>query len=478
MKTKIKILTILIAIFAVTLACGLFAGCGEESPKERADKLGMTACVTYYTNGGNFVSGTNSTDYKPYRTDYYYPDTPIFNIGVDETTGQSLNIKRDGYVFAGWAYALLDGNGLPYLYSVDDNGDRTDTQLEVLENGTASIKVSGREMLEQEKRFVAVVDESRGMVFASGHPKVGANEHKYLVATWTKDVVLEYKLITDEPITVTVEETDEDGETVNKYVTYNSGDVIHTRSFAVSDTLTLFPDSVPADFDGFSYIHLYWDENCENYVTVGETVAKGDGESNPVIYAKYLKGSWTAVKTANQAANMLRATGNGNYFVVYDNIDCASASFTYKTDGSFGGIIEGNGKTLLNVNISVTKQNAEAGSILGNLTSSARVKNLKIENVNIELKLNGTMSAYVFVSSVAEGAVIEGVEVTGVKFSISMSGNASLDNIQYVSDAYQTDNWLYGVYDTDAEFIEKYGDIVKNATLIINGKEIVSGGQL
>ena len=188
-RTKIKTLIILIAIFSVSLIAGLTGCIGEKDAKQRAEELGMTASVTYYTNGGNFVAGSNSVDQKWYRTDYYFPDTPIFNIGVDETVGQSLTIRRDGYVFAGWEYAKLDNDGLPILYELDSKGVRTGKQLDVLENGTASIIGStGRELLEQEKRFEA--ETSGKKVFENGHPKVGDGEHIYLAATWSQDIVL------------------------------------------------------------------------------------------------------------------------------------------------------------------------------------------------------------------------------------------------------------------------------------------------
>ena len=466
MKNKIRTLIILIAIFAISLTAGIFAGCiGEQNAKERAEALGMTACVTYYVNGGYFIA--DSPDDKVYRTDYYYPDTPIFNIGVDQTSGQPLTIKRDGYVFAGWEYAVLDGKGLPLLYEVDSDGKQTTgLPLKVLENGTASIIGStGRELLEQAKRFEAVPSGEK--VFANGHPKVKGGEHKYLVATWAQDVVLEYKLITDAPITV----QSDDGN-----ITYNNGDTIATRGFLTSDTITLMTENEPASFSGFSYINLYWDEEGTNEVVTGEQITKNEDETNSVIYAKYLKGDWKTVRTANDAANMLRAT-SGNYFVVYD-IDCSSASVSYRTTGSFGAVIEGNGKTLSNINISNTVQSADKGSIFGNLTRNAQIKNLTIENVNISLSLNGEMSAYVLVSNVAEGAVFENFALNNVTLNIRMSNNAKLNNIQYVNGSYEKDNWLYGAYDTDVEFESKYGNLVHNGTLIINNTEIVTGGQL
>ena len=454
------------AICVGSLVSGICAGCiGEDDAKDMADSLGMTACVTYYSNGGTFVEGSTK-DSKVYRTDYYYPDTPIFNIGVDETSGQTIGITRSGYVFAGWEYAVLDEDNLPILYAVDDNGTITGTKLKVLESGTASIVGStGREILEQEKRFEAVASGEKVFKDGQPRPKVGANEHVYLVATWVQDVVLEYRLITDQPIP--------DGN-----VTYNSGDVIFTRPFASSDTITLYSDNAPVSFDKFSFINLYWDAEGEEAVATVDQISKKEGE-NSVIYAKYLSGNWTAVRTANQAANMLRATGNGNYFIVYD-IECDDVSFSYKTFGSYGGTIEGNGKTLKNINISATLRNApDKGSILGNLTATAKIKNLTIENVSISLSIGVSMYAYALVASVEEGAVFENFAVDGVTFQIKkLSNDITIYNIQLISGEYEKDNWLYGEYGTDDEFVEVYGNIVRNCTLIIDNETIVTGGKL
>ena len=455
-------------ICVVSLVSGICAGCiGEDDAKDLADSLGMTACVTYYSNGGVFEEGSTK-DAKVYRTDYYYPNTPIFNIGVDETSGQTIDITRSGYVFAGWEYAVLDEDNLPILYEVDDNGLITGTKLKVLESGTASmVGSSGRELLEDAKRFEAVASGEKVFKDGQPRPRVGAGEHLYLVATWVQDVVLEYRLITDQPIS--------DGENT----TYNNGDVIFTRSFKTSDTITLYADNAPVSFDNFSFINLYWDAEGKDYVYQTGSISKKEGE-NSVIYAKYLSGTWTAVRTANQAANMLRATGNSNFFVVYDEIDCKGVSFTYTTSGNYGGTIDGNGMTLKNINISTTLRYAPgAGSLLGNLTATAKIKNLTIENVSISLSVAISMSAYALVASVEEGAVIENFAVDDVTFKITkLSDDITIYNIQLVSGEYEKDNWLYGAYSTDSQFIEKYGNIVRNCTLIIDNETIVTGGQL
>ena len=493
MKAKIKSLIILIAIFSVSLVAGIFAGCiGEKNPKERADELGMTACVTYYTNGGNFVSGKNPPDEKAYRTDYYKPGTPIFNIGggiegdgSDEKTGQSLAVKRAGYVFAGWVYAKLDENNLPILFEVDSNGKKTGVTYPVLESGTASIIGStGRELLEKNKRFWAEPTEE--MVFANGHPTVGAGEHKYLVATWMPDILLEFKLITDAPIKTQIEISEEDfKENDNDYtkdkdgkyyksVTYNNGDVISTQQFLLEDHITLYPDTAPATFYGFSYLHLYWDKECTEPVIAGTSIAKGKGD-NPSIYAKYLSGRWKAVKTANDVSTML-SSDSSNYFFIFD-VDCKDlTNLGYKTSGSYGAVIDGNGKTIKNMTVAPGNgiRGGNAGSLFGNLLASAHIKDLTIEDLSISLKLDASKDMYALFANVADGAKFENFAINNLVFSVEVSENGKINNIQN-----NTDSWIYGnKYSTDAEFVEHYGELVKNAKLIINDEELVSGGQL
>lgn len=470
MKAKIKTLIILLAIFATSLIAAIVAGCniGEENAKDSANAMGMTASVTYYTNGGYFQLG-KTPDGKVYRTDYYRPGSPILNIGFDKIEGlQSLTILREGYDFLGWEEAELNEDGLPILYELNNNGERTGKVLDVLTNGTADIKGSdGRQINEGSKRFEAVPSGKR--VFDNGHPRIGEEdpkEHRYLVATWEQHVVvnLEYKLITDEDITV-----EEDGEEV----TYKNGDVFHTYAFKPGESeIELMPNSSPKTLTGFSYIHLYEDAEGTKPIRAGTQVYRDD---NPVVYAKYLKGSWTSVRTAANVVNMLNSMG-GNFFLVFD-IDCAGRAFSYKNT-TFNGTIDGNGKKLSNIAMSYTFQQV-TGSLFGRLGESATIKDLTIENVEIVLSINGSSTTYALFTSVAEGATLENFKVKGLTLDISMSGTGSLTNIQQVGGVYQTGRWIYGdAYSTDAEFEEHFGKIVEDATLIIDTVKIVPGGQL
>ena len=477
MKTKIKSLIILIAIFAVSLIAGIVSGCniGELTAQDLADKMGMDAYVTYYANGGSFVDGT-STDEKAYRYVYYVSGNPIYNIPYvnqsDIKGNKGLAITRANYTFAGWEYCELDENGKPIL--TDEKGE---IRYEVLETGTASIKDEQgiREESERSKRFFAT--SSGEKVFNSGNVVIEKGKHLYLVATWMPDVVLEYHLVTDKPITVV--KTNEDGSSTTE--TYKTDDIVKTENFS-SNSKQLNPNKAPETFEGFTYINLFWDKECTEPVGLNKSIDKQENE-NSVIYAKYLSGEWTPVKTEMDALNMFQATGDKNYFLVY-NIDCSNMSFVLKDQlsGSFNGIIEGNNKTVSNIKVTSILRNAGTFSLLGNLGETAQIKNLNISNVTLTLTANADISLYaIFGTGIAEGAVIENVSLTDLTVNITKQAGILIDNIQMLdSGEYEIDNWLYGAYSTDAQFIEVYGEIVKNATLIINGETITTftGGQL
>lgn len=467
MKTKIKLLIILITVFATSLIAGL-AGCaiGEQTSKEQAEEMGFTCAVTYYANGGTFREGRDD-DAKVYKTIQFKPDSPIFNIGGTE--GQTLTIVRTNYVFAGWEFCQLDEDGNPVL--IDAAGNR----LPYLDNGSADIQTEvGMQMSEQQKRFTAIPNGTK--VFQNGKYVITEGERLFLVATWEQDVMVDYKLVTDTPITVKgADEAD---------VTYNTGDVIYSQGFGTGATLTLRPYGSNSFNPGLtfvsehSYINLYWDEECTRPVVDKEKVDKPDDNENVVIYAMYRSGNWTPVRDANDYSDAL-IKGTGNYFVVFD-IDAKGASFNMRTT-TFDGVIDGNNKTISNITIGGSMayeaqrlENGKSYALFGSLGANAKISNLTISNISVNVSVaTGSVSVYLIASSLTEGATFENFVVDGVKLTIS--NNALILNMQNDDGSFNTDKWLYGV-GSDSEFVAEHGEIVKNATLIINDN-IIYGGQ-
>ncbi len=469
MKTRIKILLILIAVFAVSLIAGICAGCsiGERTAQDMADELGLKCPVTYYANGGQFQVGT-SLDQKVYRTVYYKSGAPILNIGVVNSLGQNLTISRDGYNFDGWEYCKLDADGKPVLK--DSEGQ----VLNVLENGTADMKGSdGRQLLEQSKRFTA--EPSGEKAFKNGNLVVEEGKPLYLAATWSLDSVIEFRLVTDTPITA--KETGEDG--VEKDVTYKNNDVIATREFTYS-TISVDASRSPKTFSTHSYIQMYYDEACKDPLMPNARFTKPADGANITVYAKYLEGEWTTVRNASDVSLML-GEGSGNYYVPYD-FSCGGSDtmFYMRTSGNFNGRVVGNGFTISDIAIGATLaqtlSNGATASLFGRLGAEAEISGLTLKNVSARMTIRGgAASIYALFSAVETGAKLTDFKVDGFDLQIN-AGSAMINNIQNIDGNYQTTSWLYGT-ETDAEFESAYGGVVKNATLKIDNKQVIGGQQ-
>lgn len=482
MKTKIKLLIILMAAFAISVVAGIAAGCsiGESTPKDAADGRGMTACVTYYANGGSFTESSIC-----YKTIYYQPGTPVFNIGVDDppTGSKKLAITSTDQIFVGWVEAELDANGNPILLEMDESGKTTGKVLEAHDNGTALIiGEDGKELTEQEKSFTAKLpDNPDDWVFAfeNSHPKLKEGEHKYYVAVWAPDVVLEYVLASEEAVTFNLTQVAEDGTESVVETVVQPGEVIKTSTFGIDGTITARGAEEPAEVvSNHSYIYLYKDAEC----TVPATAENGnkyerpsDGE-NAKIYVKYVPGRWTPVSTALNVSSMFSQLGSNNYyFVEVGTIDCSTTSLALAL-GTFAGTIEGNGVTLKNLNFSSSPTNGASVSMFGSLSETAVIRNLNIETVKATVTLRSGMEVnlHALFSAYAAGAKLENVSVKGYSLNVTLGINAGIKNIQQQNDGYITTNWLYGGFNSDEEFVSQYGEkIVTKAALTINNNPIV-----
>lgn len=484
MKAKIKPLIILIAIFAASLIAGIAAGCsiGESTPHDAANDKGMMASVTYYANGGTF-----SDNAICYKTMYFVPGNPIYNIGVDEHpvggSGTAVSITRTNMNFAGWVWATVDANGNPTLLEMTEDGEVTDNVLEMRENGTAlMVGENGRELSEQQKHFTAQIPENPeewDFAFENERPKLEKGEHRYLVAAWEPDVVLEYVLVSDEAVTFEFPkaddpETEEDESLQYEEVALNSGDVIVTADFGIAGYVTLRPNTaIATPVSNHSYIYLYWDEECTKPATstYGNRVQRPQDGSNAKIYVKYMPGTWTAVAESSHVRNMFNTLGSTNYYVV-DDVDCSSLSLTLGSK-TFSGTILGNGYTLSNLKFTASVNNGAKVSIFGSIASTAVIKDLTIKNVTATVSFRATGYVYALFEECAEGATFENFSVDGYKLTVERN-NVNIMNIQLLSDGFDTTNWLYGGYgSSDADFVEDFGEIVKNAALKIDEELII-----
>ena len=186
-----------------------------------------------------------------------------------------------------------------------------------------------------------------------------------------------------------------------------------------------------------------------------------------------------------------------NYYILND-IDCSANTFA-PVSGSFNCTIEGNGHTLRNLNFSTTGISSGANvSMLGRLSSTAKISNITFENVNVNLETaSGVIvgGLYLVCGGIDEGAQLSGVKFNNANltFRDASKQSAVVNLCRYTTEIvggqqkinvieYLTDNWMFGGLETDAAFMQKYGVTVNGYSLKVkvnrtDTETLVSVGQ-
>ena len=143
-----------------------------------------------------------------------------------------------------------------------------------------------------------------------------------------------------------------------------------------------------------------------------EDYAGGDGtEANPYLIANGYQFSNIIIETT-----MLDYDMAGVFFKLTDDINLGGASIT--PIKKFAGVLDGNGKTIFNFNIS-----ASNAAFIQNLNDGAIIKNLKIDYATISTFGN---RAAALVSNLNTGALVENCEIgSNVTVTIGVESTAS-----------------------------------------------------
>lgn len=433
MRKRITVLTLIIAL--CIMVASLTACHVGDKPlfDDFLNQNGLTAQVTYYSNGGQFKNSAVIS-----KEMYHKPNDYIANFGVDVKKGE---ISKVNYVFTGWNYAQLDENNNPVTEIID---------------GKVHYKDSG--------------------VKANFPIQIADKQHIYLCATWELDVYLSYRLVSDVDITVNVK--DEEGNTSQK--TFTNGDEIKQEYFG-TNTEIITSSQAPVTATNATFLQLFVDEDCT--IPVGSTLAKPSDGSNLNVYAKYIEGNWTLVKTAQQALNMFKQLHLDRKYYLFNNIDMSEQTGVIPaTANECKATIQGNGYKISNLKVEPVNnkggaaQNDVSYSLFGALKSTAKITDLTIENVTINYTVSkgATTNLYAFFASFEEGATLD-VEISNVTMTVKKprtdsdsAGNiyTIINNIDVNEDTneFETDNWMFGKTgkgtasktETDQEFTSVY----------------------
>jgi hypothetical protein len=398
----------------------LIAGCsiGQQTAAEFLEEKNATnQVVTYYANGGYF--GTD----REQKTLYYKADTPV--VSDFAATGAKIQLTRKGYVFDSWYYAETDASGNPVL---DENGN---------------LKITDKKV-----DFTKNIQE---------------NEHWYLVAGWFADVQVDVVVVTSDGGDI----TSSDGETV-----YKNKEIATSKQFGTNGTIVLSTTEPVKTNDGYTFVQYFYDEALTKPANGTITKPEEADAESIVVYAQYIAGDWTIVRTASDANKMLSALSRGgSYYFASASDDKTIDMSSYKQIFRYGEecsiTIEGNGFTLSNLTYEGTGLNGTEYSIFGRMTENTVIKNLTLKDVTLNATLKSTIGKMYALSSSVTGATLTNFKVDGITLNITTKSSNGIENIDTASGATNS-SWLFGGYETDALFLEAYTDVtVENSTLNI-----------
>lgn len=333
---------------AIALCAVALAGCGSAlSHYEKSDAEGYTVSVRYDANGGVFTTNS-SIIVDAYNISALTPDGEG-NVSIvllppeDAQRGKDASRPvRNGYFLAGW-YAQRTETG--YAEKWDFASDT--------------------------------------LTVAAGAAHSAAEPVLTLYAAWVPMFSIElYDL--------------------------HSGDLVDTMAFSPLEGSEF---AVPAwnettgavdmyqfpDRDGYTVNGVYLD--AEGKTSAGETVkhpgsvdaATGTGVDTALrLYVDYLEGEWFHIYHVEQFLDNASVSGN---YILHADLDFSDKIWPSSLmHGNFTGTIEGNGHTISNVSVTQTNNSKVNAGLFGQLGKTARISDLKLENVTFTIKA-GAMKA-------------------------------------------------------------------------------------
>ena len=377
----------------------MLGGCSlGESFEDALANRNLTAQVTYYSNGGMF-EGT------PEKKEMYYKSgSKALNIGVVNPTSGTVEITRNNYVFDGWYYAVLDDNGAP-IYE--------DAQAKTYKLG-------------EKVDFSVCLQEG---------------DHWIVVAKWLANVKVNVVLACDADAEIPVKV--KAGEEAKSY---KNGDVVAVRTYDTKDEV-VNPGEGKAPFTvqgkGYTFVEYYLDEACTSLV---QWPIKKQ-EADVTVYAKYIAGEWDVVRTSRDVSSMFNSITTGARYWLVKDVDATGIKIAAKT--IFDGEIQGNVFTISNLTVQKSQITANSNvSFFGEIQSTAIIENLTLDGLTFIYSLvSAPVNIYFVFTSIAEGARINGVQLSG-EMTVTKGEQHFISNLV---NGYE--NCLFGGFATDAEYL-------------------------
>ncbi|MBQ8292112.1 MAG: hypothetical protein IJX88_06395 [Clostridia bacterium] len=417
-----------ISVMALLALLCLFCGCKlGESVEGLKQQYNLTAQVNYYANGGLFETS------KPTKTIYYAAGQKAAPIG--QVDAGSTKISRDNYDFLGW-----------YVIEVDTQGNL------VYADETLGFYKAG------EKFDFSKTVLKQGDVYN-------------LCAVWGAHSKVVVKLsLFDE--TETADKATKIQDKDNAALSYGWGSDVDEFNYDAKGEVGSRRDSY-APFkvasNAYTYINLYMDEACTQSVVwplKQPTPAEDGSVADVTIYAKYIQGDWKTVKDDGDVFDMFANYTQGGKYYLLGDIDCSKLSINSLS--SFDGELRGNGYSLKKLNVSDSGVGNGAIAFLGEIKATAIIKDITFAELTVSYTVlpESDVETYFVFTSVASGAIIENVAVSG-----TLSIECNEERTTFQAGLKEGTAWLFGGYNADTEYVGGV-TVSQESKLLFNGTQL------
>lgn len=458
-----KRLKLLVAIIIGSIAAACCAvGCSIGQPgREEVLATYQGGHVTYYANGGNF----NKNKAIVVR-DMYFKDADVPFFDMPDLEGE-IFVSRGSYDFMGWYLPAIYPEGdehageimYTYTYEVSPKNYKTvPAYAKLNEDGSPAINktdsrplfyIDGSDETILEEDIVVVADTTKPI---NSERTIGADEHLIVCANWKPSLRFEYRLAVEE-----------DGDYVYDKVTYHKNDVIMTSPFGRKETNNP-GQTATISFKGMTFVGNYKDANCTNLAKDDYKRADCEGTDVITIWAKFIKGDWTIVKDTDGVKEMFSSLYDENRsFYLVDDI-ALSDNTTLNTVTNCYATIDGNGHTISNLKFSSSSisSGANIAPVFGIIYKSAKIKNLTLSGINIDITCKGSMTFHAICKAIETGATLENLTIENIKAKISLPG--SVINAQDGN----RNAWIFGSNrGTDAAFLAAFSGVTLSGTNVL-----------
>lgn len=189
--------------------------------------------------------------------------------------------------------------------------------------------------------------------------------------------------------------------------------------------------------EGYTFMAAYYDVSGTQPVE-GATLShsgtinmeNGTVENpNMKVYLSWKTGDWYKIYTAKQFANHFSPAG---CYDIQADLDFTDVIWpTNAMHGDFSGVIQGNGYKISNIVITQTNANKMNTGLFGNVTSTAGIRNLTFDNVELVISTGSRLSGVTYgllAGNISSQDSVQDVTITNSRILVEAKANMPADS--------------------------------------------------